>query len=128
MFVTAIFVYRFVKTFSKKSERWTLAKRKTHKTYHHIKQVQIDIATACIEDEESYTRTSALSKTDPRRIRPNLAPIPAPSTSELIKRHRSRFAQPPVSLLQPSTSQPVESSSSESSEQTMHIYTDSTSG
>ena len=76
------------------SGRRTVLKVKEPKKYHHIQKLQQDIVMAYVDDEESFTRKTELAEHDPQRVMPNIAPIPAPSTAELLAQHRTVFELP----------------------------------
>ena len=56
--------------------------------------MQVQIAQAGLSDTENMTRKRSMTLDDPRRIAPNIAPIPAEPTKDLVKKRWSRFDPP----------------------------------
>ena len=87
-----LFFSRFYRAYSKKTAQWVVTPSKVPKTYPHIAAIQKSILAACMSDEQSMSRKLVLTEDDPRKIAPNIAPIPPPvPTKELAKRRQSRF-------------------------------------
>ena len=63
------------------------------KHYEYIVSLEETIICACIEDELPKARNRGIKPDNPRNIAPNIATVPAPSTSELVARHRTRFTK-----------------------------------
>ena len=63
------------------------------KHYEYIVSLQETIICACIEDELPKARKRGIKPDNPRNIAPNIATVPAPPTSELVARHRTRFTK-----------------------------------
>ena len=68
------------------------------KHYEYIVSLEETIIYACIEDELPKARNRGIKPDNPRNIAPNIATVPAPPTSELVARHRTRFTDLTMSL------------------------------
>jgi hypothetical protein len=69
-------------------------KVKEPKQYLYIDTIQENIFERRIAAESSMMKKrKVLAADDPRRIAPNLASKPAPSTSQLVAQHKSRLSQ-----------------------------------
>ncbi|KAI0243159.1 hypothetical protein LSAT2_002718 [Lamellibrachia satsuma] len=77
--------------FNKRGKKWTIVPERQPKHYKYIVNLQDTIICACIEDELPKARKRGIKPDNPRNIAPNIATVPAPPTSELVARHRTRF-------------------------------------
>lgn len=87
----ALFLFRYHRTYSKKTGRWTVVQRKTQKTYSHVSEIMRKILQNRLESVGGMHQTAELSERDPRRISRTIAPKSPPPTTELVAKKKSRF-------------------------------------
>ena len=75
-------MYRYIRTFSKKSGRWTAFQRKVKKTYNHVNDI-FKVLKMRLELEECMYRPAEISAKDPRRLSRTIAPKSSPPTAEI---------------------------------------------
>ena len=68
---------------------------RVEKTYPYQAELQDKAIDACIQDPEPLQRPTEMAQDDPRRIQPNIAPIPPEATATLASKQRSRYTQLP---------------------------------
>ena len=85
-------------TVQQKSSRSTAVELKTEKKYNHIPALISKIVSCRPEGDEGIHRPMVLMVNDPHRISRNLAPIPSPSTKELVLSKMSRMSKEETSI------------------------------
>jgi len=73
-----------MRTYSKRTGRWSAGPVKAAKTYMYISQLQLTITQACIDDMQPLARKKVLAPSDPRTIRPTIAATLPEATSVLV--------------------------------------------
>jgi hypothetical protein len=89
---------RYQRSFNKKSGIWSVHEVKVEKSFPHIPALVERIVERRLEDGEGMTGNAVLDLEDPRRIARTLAPIPPPSTQQLVQERKSRFQDPDKTL------------------------------
>ncbi|XP_072167444.1 uncharacterized protein [Diadema setosum] len=84
---------KLVAVWSKHAKDWVPVKRKVPKTYNYIESIMRDIFVRRASDDQPMFRPAVLGSDDPRRIRPNLAPLARPPMEEILRRFDSRHSQ-----------------------------------
>lgn len=82
---------RFQRSYNKKSGRWAVHPLKEKKAFSYISSLQQKILESRVADEVGMNQPVILEVDDPRRISAHLAPIPPPSTAQLVLEQKSRF-------------------------------------
>ena len=77
--------------FSKRTKQWCYVRVMEPKPYLCIPKLLLKIFEKRINSKESVDKRIGLVSEDPRRIAPNIAPVPPPSVKSLIEEHQSRF-------------------------------------
>jgi hypothetical protein len=75
----------------KKTERWSASPVRTEKRYMYMTELLKKIVTLRLEDRVGMAQKMILEPDDPRRISAVLAPVPPPTTREIVAEQRSRF-------------------------------------
>ena len=88
-----LLIYSYHKVFNKRGKNWIIVPEGQLKHYEYIVSLEETIICACIEDELPKARNRGIKPDNPRNIAPNIATVPAPPTSELVARHRTRFTK-----------------------------------
>ncbi|XP_062592418.1 uncharacterized protein LOC134253840 [Saccostrea cucullata] len=76
-----------------KSGRWAVYPVKEKKKIPYIPSLQEKILLSRVTDEVGMNQPVVLEVDDPRRLSSHLAPIPPPSTEQLVVEQKSRFLQ-----------------------------------
>jgi hypothetical protein len=84
-------VYRYRKVYNKRTKTWNVIAERVPKDYNYIGGLQEKVVQACIDDQQHISRKRGLKADDPRKICSTIAAMPAPPTSELVARHRTRY-------------------------------------
>ena len=84
--------FRTRRHYSKKGSRWSAYEVKTEKSYPHVPSIMRGIIEARLGDAVGINRKVILERDDPRRLSATIAPIPPPSTAEIIAEKRSRVS------------------------------------
>jgi hypothetical protein len=84
---------------------------KVAKTYPYISELQAAIVQSCLDHDQPLDRRAVLAADDPRWIAPNIVPIPAEATKELVKRRWSRFPDKRLISTDSANDDPVPSTS-----------------
>ncbi|XP_043919202.1 uncharacterized protein LOC122794653 isoform X2 [Protopterus annectens] len=84
-------VYR--RKYNKKSERWTVVRKKVEKEYRYLVTLKKLILHRRMTDTGRLQGPARLAHDDPRNIQATIAPYSPPSTSQLVAEHSSRFLQ-----------------------------------
>lgn len=82
---------RWQRCYNKKSSRWSVHPVKVEKNYSYVQDLIRHIITSRIEDDIGMNRPMELEADDPRRISAHLAPVPPPSTRDIVATQISRF-------------------------------------
>ena len=77
--------------FSKRTKRWCYVRVMEPKPFLYIPKLLQKVFEKRINSEETVNKRIGLVSEDPRRIAPNIAPVPPPSVKSLIEEHQSRF-------------------------------------
>lgn len=89
-----LFIYvicRWQRSYNKKTSRWSVHPVKVEKNYSYVQDLIRHIITSRIEDDIGMNRPMELEADDPRRISAHLAPVPPPSTRDIVATQISRF-------------------------------------
>lgn len=78
------------KKLQQKTSRWSVHPVKVEKNYSYVQDL-IRHITSRIEDDIGMNRPMELEADDPRRISAHLAPVPPPSTRDIVATQISRF-------------------------------------
>lgn len=80
----------FSRRWSKRAKRWKVVIVKEKKTYSYL---PVMCASLLKEASKEFMKKikPVSSKQNPKKVAPTIASLPAPSTSELVKEHVSRF-------------------------------------
>lgn len=81
---------RYLRTYSKKTGRWTVVQRKTKKTYSHVSEMMRKILQNRLESVGAMHQTAELSERDPRHISRTIAPK-SPPTTELVAKKKIKI-------------------------------------
>jgi hypothetical protein len=84
--------FRTRRHYSKKKSRWSAYEVKTEKSYPHVPSIMRGIIEARLGDAVGINRKVILERDVPRRLSATIAPIPPPSTAEIIAEKRSRVS------------------------------------
>lgn len=82
---------RWQRSYNKKTSRWSVHPVKVEKNYSYVQDLIRHIITSRIEDDIGMNRPMELEADDPRRISAHLAPVPPPSTRDIVASQISRF-------------------------------------
>ena len=74
-------------------EDWVVHEVRVRKTYSYVPDMVEEILCRRLNDSKPLFRPAELLPTDPRRIRPRLAPVPLPAKEELVRSRKSRFCK-----------------------------------
>ena len=83
-------IFRYKRVYNKRSEQWSAVPIKVAKEYKYITSLMEAIVSSRIANKP---RSRILPLDHPKRIAPNLAKTPAPSTAQLVIVHKSRIKQ-----------------------------------
>ena len=75
----------------KASNRLSVVPQKVPKTYGHLPGMMSRAIEMYVEDSERLDRPKTMRPDDPRRIAPTISGLPFQSTSELVRKHKSRM-------------------------------------
>ena len=84
MHIFFLFLCRYQRIFQKKSSRWSAFPVKAPKTYSYIPDLVKSIVVRRVEDNVGMSQPFELERDDPRRISAHLAPLPPPSTLQIV--------------------------------------------
>lgn len=84
-------ICRWQRSYNKKTSRWSVHPVKVEKNYSYVQDLIRHIITSRIEDDIGMNRPMELEADDLRRISAHLAPVPPPSTRDIVATQISRF-------------------------------------
>ena len=91
-------LYAYMRKYCKRTKRWHAEPLKIKKQYPYLDILQAKVLLERYNDEKSASRAAPRKASDPKNISPTIAfGKEPPSTSELIKLHKSRFGKNKIS-------------------------------
>lgn len=77
-------MFRFQRSYNKKSGRWAVHPVKEKKAFEYMPSLLKKILLSRVSDEMGMNQPVVLEADDPRRLSSHLAPLPPPPTDQLV--------------------------------------------